>query len=168
VSPAPESFDSFYEEAYPRVVGSLRLVARTWAEAEDAAQDAFAKALVKWNSVSKTDRPGTWVYVVAVRDLRRWERRHAPRTPTAAESGDVTDHATTVATAATLEGALSGLAPRQRLAVVLRFHADLSVREISEVMRCSEGTAKSTLHAALKRLRVELVDDDQGGLRHEH
>jgi RNA polymerase sigma factor (sigma-70 family) len=167
VSLAAESFDSFYEEEYPRVLGSLRLVARTWAEAEDAAQGAFAKALVKWSSVSKASRPGTWVYVVALRDMRRWERRHTTGPLAVAGSSEhVADHAMAVTTAATLESALSGLPHRQRLAVVLRFHADLSVREVSEVMRCSEGTVKSTLHAALQRLRVDLVDDDQGGLRH--
>jgi DNA-directed RNA polymerase specialized sigma24 family protein len=68
VSLAAESFDSFYEEQYPRVLRSLRLVARTWAEAEDATQDAFATALVKWSAVTTAKRPGTWVYVVAVRE----------------------------------------------------------------------------------------------------
>jgi RNA polymerase sigma-70 factor (ECF subfamily) len=169
VSLAARSFDTFYEQHYPRVLGSLRLVARTWAEAEDAAQDAFAKAFVKWSSVSKTSRPGTWVYVVALRDLRRRERRQASGTARREPvSSDARDHAAAVAGATTLEGALLGLAPRQRVAVVLRFHADLSVREISQVMRCSEGTVKSTLHAALQRLRVDLTDDDQEGLRHGH
>jgi RNA polymerase sigma factor (sigma-70 family) len=71
------------------------------------------------------------------------------------------DHAASVAGAAVLETALRGLPPRQRLAVVLRFHADLSVREISEVMRCSEGTVKATLHSALQRLRVDLPVQDE-------
>jgi RNA polymerase sigma factor (sigma-70 family) len=160
---ASESFDSFYEDEYPRVLGSLRLVARTWAEAEEAAQDAFAKALVKWSSVSKARRPGTWVYVVALRDLRRRERRQSSQSALAdGLVGDVADHATAVTTAVTTAMALAKLPPRQRLAVVLRFHADLSVREVSEVMRCSEGTVKSTLHAALQHLRVDLVDERQG------
>jgi DNA-directed RNA polymerase specialized sigma24 family protein len=34
---------------------------------------------------------------------------------------------------------------------VLRYIAQLSVAEIAGVMKCAEGTVKSTLHAALER-----------------
>ena len=77
------------------------------------------------------------------------------------------DHASTVATETDIERAVQSLPPRQRLAVVLRFHADLTVPEVGRAMRCSEGTVKSTLHAALARLRVELTDteEDRDGTR---
>ncbi len=39
--------------------------------AEDAAQEAFARALRRWSRVGPMDRPATWVYVVAVNVLRR-------------------------------------------------------------------------------------------------
>ena len=35
--------------------------------------------------------------------------------------------------------------------------------DIARAMGCKQGTVKSTLHAALKSLRVEL-DDSEGGL----
>jgi RNA polymerase sigma factor (sigma-70 family) len=73
------------------------------------------------------------------------------------------DHADSVVGAEVFERAVVSLPPRQRLAVALRFHADLSVPEISRAMRCSEGTVKSTLHAALQRLQVELKTDDFEG-----
>ena len=80
----------------------------------------------------------------------------------------VADHADSVTRAATLRDALDALPPRQRLAIALRFHGDLSVREISRAMRCSEGTVKSTLHAALQRLKVDLVDERLEGVNDGH
>jgi RNA polymerase sigma-70 factor (ECF subfamily) len=153
-------FDEFFFEHYPRVVGSLRLAGGELAEAEDAAQEGFAKAMTRWKSVSMMDRPATWVYVVAVREMRRRGRPREEPMDARPDSDDsaAPDHAGAVVAAATIERALSRLAPRQRLAIVLRFHADLTVAEVSQAMRCSEGTVKSTLHTALERLRVDLGD----------
>jgi hypothetical protein len=52
--------------------------------------------------------------------------------------------------------ALDVLAPRQRVASVLRYLGDLQVAEVAKAMGCSEGTAKATLHTALAKLRTHL------------
>ncbi len=150
-------FDEFFFEHYTQVVRSLRLAGGDLGPAEDAAQEAFAKAMQRWGSVSVMDRPATWVYVVAVRELRRRARR-LERPPDIAPAEPAPDHANAVVDAEVIERALDQLPPRQRLAVVLRFHADLTVPEVGRVMQCSEGTVKSTLHSALERLRIDLGD----------
>jgi RNA polymerase sigma factor (sigma-70 family) len=153
-----DDFDEFFFEHYARVVRSLRLAGGDADESEDAAQEAFSKAMTRWGSVSMMDRPATWVYVAAVRELRR---RAGRRTRAAYESTPVEaapDPADGIVAADEIERALVKLAPRQRMAVALRFHADLTVPEVGRAMRCSEGTVKSTLHTALERLRVDLGD----------
>ncbi len=150
-----DDFDEFFFEHYVRVVRSLVLAGGGPSDAEDAAQDAFAKAMQRWGSVSVMDRPATWVYVVAVRELRRKAKR-GTATPILEEAAP--DHADGVVASEVVEHALQLLAPRQRLAVVLRYHADLTVPEVSRAMRCSEGTVKSTLHTALEHLRIDLGD----------
>jgi RNA polymerase sigma-70 factor (ECF subfamily) len=161
-------FDRFFLEHYGRVVGSLRLACGDCGEVEDTAQEAFAKAMLRWQSVSAMDRPATWVYVVAVRELRRRLRSRDRSMGTDAPGRDAAvDPTDAVVTAALIETALAALPARQRLAVVLRFHADLSVREVALAMRCSEGTVKSTLHAALGRLRIDLDDERLEGANDE-
>jgi RNA polymerase sigma-70 factor (ECF subfamily) len=156
VGVAAGEFDMFYLDHYARVVESLRFATGDAAGAEDAAQEAFAKALVKWSTVSRAARPATWVYVVAIRELRRHERRGRRQPKDAPLSrGTTPDHADSIAEADSLARALGALPERQRMAVALRFHGDLTVDEISRVMRCSHGTVKSTLHAALQRLRID-------------
>jgi RNA polymerase sigma factor (sigma-70 family) len=152
-------FDEFFAEHYARVVGSLTLACGDAGAAEDAAQEGFTKAMVRWRTVSQYERPATWIYVVAVRDLRRGLRRRERSTVTDEVMEEpVIDPAGDAVTAAVITDALDRLAPRQRLAVVLRFHSDLSVPDVARAMRCSEGAVKSTLHAALRRLRVDLGD----------
>jgi RNA polymerase sigma factor (sigma-70 family) len=151
-----DDFDEFFFEHYARVVASLRLAGGDLGDAEDAAQDGFAKAMQRWGSVSLMDRPATWVYVVAVRELRRRARRGSDSADV--PNADVPDHAEGVVSTEVVAQALRSLPPRQRLAVVLRFHADLTVTEVARAMSCSDGTVKSTLHTALVRLRVDLGD----------
>jgi RNA polymerase sigma factor (sigma-70 family) len=55
-----------------------------------------------------------------------------------------------------VERAIRSLPRRQRLAVELFYFADLPVAEVACVMSCSEGTVKSTLSDARRRLRDRL------------
>ena len=162
-----DDFDEFFTEHYPRVVGSLVLAGGATGDAEDAAQEAFVKAMLRWRSVSGMERPATWVYVVAVRAMRRRLRNDRSVGEQPEDERTVSDETEGVVTAAVVSKALEMLPARQRLAVVLRFHGDLTVPEIARAMRCSQGTVKSTLHAALGRLRVDLGDRDLEGVRDE-
>lgn len=59
-----------------------------------------------------------------------------------------------------LAAAIEKLSTRQRLAVTLYYYLDLPIPEVAAAMRCSDGTAKSTLADARRRLRRLLGDDD--------
>jgi DNA-directed RNA polymerase specialized sigma24 family protein len=65
----------FFELNYQPVVQGLRLALGDRPGLEDAVQEAFAKAYVRWSLVGSMSRPGTWVYVVAARRLRQVQRR---------------------------------------------------------------------------------------------
>lgn len=56
---------------------------------------------------------------------------------------------------------VADLPTRQRLAIVLRYVAGLTEREIAEVMGISRGGVSSTLRAAMASLRIELQSCDQ-------
>jgi RNA polymerase sigma factor (sigma-70 family) len=55
-----------------------------------------------------------------------------------------------------LWSAVSGLPPKQRSAVVLRFATGMSHREIGRALDCSEEAARRNVHEGLKSLREEL------------
>jgi RNA polymerase sigma factor (sigma-70 family) len=151
-----ESFEQFFEAEYPGICRALWLGLGEGAEIEDAAQEAFARAYRKWSTVSHLDRPATWVYVVAVRHARRRRDRLLRVSGSRDEPPDPID---TIASRLSIVAALDQLAPRQRLAIVLRYYADLSVSDIAAAMRCREGTVKATIHTAHDRLRPLLSND---------
>lgn len=155
-------FDGFFASEYPLVVRALALALGDRELAEDAAQEGFARALAHWATVSTKDRPTTWVYVVAMNRARD-HLRHIARRPAPAPPAGLGDPAGAVATAVTVRAAIADLTPRQRQAVVLRYLADLTVQEMAVAMGCAVGTVKSTLHGALRSLRVELRDQEEAG-----
>lgn len=57
-----------------------------------------------------------------------------------------------------LEYAIQRLPNRQRMAIQYFYAVGLTVSETAEVMNCSEGTIKSTLHDARLALKAKLKD----------
>ena len=159
---APDAgFSQFFSSEYPKVWRSLALALGDPTSAEDVAQDAFARALRRWRSVRRMDRPGTWVYVVALRAHRRAMWRDS-RIVTGIDGVD-TEEADPIRSSTRSMWVANGLAtlsPRQRCAVVLRYYADLPVADIAAAMGCAPGTVKATLHSALTKLRVSLEPEE--------
>jgi RNA polymerase sigma factor (sigma-70 family) len=55
------------------------------------------------------------------------------------------------------------LPARQRAVVVLRYYEDLSEREIATVLGVAPGTVKSLASAAVRKLRVNVTENDPVG-----
>lgn len=144
------AFEDFFRAEWPSVVRNLTVALGDRGLAEEASQFGFVEACVHWRRVRKMDRAAGWVYVAAIRHARR--RR--PQV-TDDEPGIVADHAVAVTNEAEIGQLLDALPARQRLALVLRFLSDLSVDEVAQAMGCAPGTAKATIHTALRRIRAE-------------
>lgn len=157
----PEDFDALFEEQWDSIVRSLTLVLESREAAEDAASVGFERALRKWRRVAAMERPGTWIYMVALRHARRHLNMDdgigdsVPDTSAPDLADGVIDHVW-------LGRALAQLPDRQRAVVVLRYHAGLRISDIASGLGIAEGTVKATLHAARRRLRVEVGDRGQG------
>jgi len=154
-----DDFETFFERNYGAVVRAVALAIGDRARAEDAVQEAFGRAYRRWRSVSAMERPVAWIYVVALNAQRKEWRRDARRTTAPVGDVVIADPSGPIVTALDVRAALLRLTPRQRAAVVLRYLADLSTKDVADVMGCAEGTVKATLHQALGKLRVQLDDD---------
>jgi DNA-directed RNA polymerase specialized sigma24 family protein len=98
-------FDHFFADNYDQVVRSLTLAVGDRARAEDAAQEAFAKAYRRWPSVAQMERPVGWVLVVAMNQMKRWIKR-AEREFGESAADDTDDHAEAIASSESIRGAL--------------------------------------------------------------
>jgi RNA polymerase sigma-70 factor (sigma-E family) len=155
------SVGAYCERMWPRLVGGIALHCGERFVAEEIAQEALLRLWQRWEAVSAAGSPDGWVWTVAFNLSRtRHRRRRAERRANARigeRAGSVDDPAT--ADALAVRGAVANLPERQRMAVVLRYFAGLSTREIASTMRCAEGTVGAHLHKALASLRETLGDD---------
>jgi DNA-directed RNA polymerase specialized sigma24 family protein len=71
------SFEELFAASYGRLVGLLFAFLHDQAQAEDAVQDAFASALLRWRVLRGYHDPEAWVRTVAFRRAIDHHRRSA-------------------------------------------------------------------------------------------
>ena len=129
------------------------------AEAEDAAQDVFIKALSA-NSTPEELRP--WLYRIArnhcLNLLRHRQVRAEERLPSRAAFMDSEPgHLTRLVNAENEEAMrarVAALTPEHREVLELRYGEDLSREEIAQVLDLAPSVVKSRLYEAMKKLRA--------------
>ena len=146
---AAPTFDDLFLRRYEPMVRVAYLLVGSQAEAEDVVQEAFARVEERW---SRIDNPAGYLHRCVVNraydTLRR--RRLEQRI------GRLHRDEASELQADELGDALAALPPKRRAAVVLRFYAGLSEREIAQALNVRPGTVKSMLHRALAQLREEI------------
>jgi len=148
-----DDVQSFYAAVMPHVDKMNRVAARLAGvdNRDDVVQDALLQA---WRARGQFDpQRGTlsaWLLSITAHQATKVRRHFAVKlslpTDAAANPDDTID----------VRQAVSRLSPRERLAVDCFYFADLSIADTAAVMRCSEGTVKSTLSSARDRLREVL------------
>ncbi|WP_460370534.1 sigma factor, partial [Actinocorallia lasiicapitis] len=70
-----EGFAEFYRGAYPGLVAELYAYTGSMTEAQESAQEAFARAWSRWGRLSGYDQPRAWVARVGYRlAVSRWRK----------------------------------------------------------------------------------------------
>ncbi len=158
------AFGVLVERYAPQARRVARAVLGDSDEADDAAQDGFLSALVKLDQYDARRPFGPWLMRIVAnaatdRRRRRKVRRTEPLDPglvggglrpdTEAVRSELGDH---------LRAALAELPARRRTAVVLFDVEGYSHAEIAEMLGIPEGTVRSEVFHARRRLRALLAD----------
>lgn len=151
-----------------RYAGQARRVARAVLgdpdDADDAAQDGFLSALVKLAQYDRRRPFGPWLMRIVAnaatdRRRRRNVRRVEPLEPSLVGGGPRPDAAAIRSELADrLRSALAELPERRRKAVVLFDVEGYSHAEIAGILGIPEGTVRSEVFHARRRLRALLAD----------
>ena len=160
---APGAFEELYRAHAPWLFGlACRLVGRS--DAEDLLQEIFLSAHRKMGQYRGDSALGTWLFRLAtnlcVDHLRsrsaRWARMtdELPDEPVTAkeESGSVLGTVDRI----DLERALATLPDGCRAVFVLHDDEGFEHHEVGALLGIADGTSKSQLHKARRRLREEL------------
>jgi RNA polymerase sigma-70 factor (ECF subfamily) len=146
------------EEGWAPSVRTAYLILGNRLDAEDAVQEAFLRAWRFRDSLSKETSIKPWLYRVVVNTCNSKLRQEIPRRDRR-ESDDrlsdvaaIDDMTTRVAIGDGIVRALRDLPAHLRVVVVLRYYANLSEREIAIAIERKQGTVKSRLNEARRRL----------------
>ncbi len=155
----PATVEVLFRQSYRSIVQALVLAGGDLAAAEDATQEAFAQAWVRWSRISRYDNPGAWVRRVAINKLRN---AHRSRLRGEAAVQRMTSEEASGPSPAEPESdlvlGLQRLPYKQRLCAVLYYVEGLSTAEVAQAMGISQGSVSQHLNRARTALRAYLEE----------
>jgi RNA polymerase sigma-70 factor (sigma-E family) len=155
-----DDFDDWVAARGPALLRLAYVLTGNRADAEDAVQDALARALPRWEHIRSLGDPDAYVRRMVVNAHTSWWRKFRRReTPVAeaftpgvhaAPGGDDRDR---------VWAACLGLPEAQRVAVVLRYYEQLEYAEIAALTGVAEGSVRSRVSRGLAALREALGEE---------
>ena len=149
------ALEALYRQGYRQFLRVAIAIVGDEARGHDAVQEGFARAIRSANSYRADGNVEAWLWRIVV------NAAHATRPDrVVVELGDETERAGNGRPGAENDGDIrawvASLPERQRLAVFLRYYADLDYRAIASVLGVEVGTVSATLSAAHSALRVSV------------
>ena len=167
------AFNALYHATYRMVYLQAQKLLHDQDAAETVTQDVFVTV---YRNIGKLENPEalrSWIGGVAVRLALKQRQKLAASRETDIESEQIMDILDDAAQAPTPESALceaengriiaelvDQLPEQQRATVLLYYYDACAIRQIAEIMQCSEGTVKSRLNYARKAMQqlIELKE----------
>ncbi len=157
-----DAFAVLYDRYGPRMYRYFyRMFWRDSAKAEDFTQDLFLKIIEKATLFNPAYSVKTWLYTIAANmckgEFRRMQHagNYVENIPDTAfyllpETIDNQLFETC------LRASIDDLEEHHKQCFILRYQEALSVREISNIVGCPEGTVKSRLHHAVRKVAGQM------------
>jgi RNA polymerase sigma-70 factor (ECF subfamily) len=141
-------FERVYRRSYPRFVRVATAITRRPETAAEAVQEAFARAIQNRQQFRGEAPLEAWIWRAVLNEAKRaaLDPEPAADVPAAGMNGVVPEDTA-------VRALIASLPERQRLAVFLRYYADLDYRTIGLVLEIETGTVSATLAAAHRTLR---------------
>lgn len=165
-----EAFGRLYEKYAGQIFSYLFYRTGEHHTAMDMMETVLLKA---WENLPNFGEKGrgmnfrAWLYRMAHNAMVDYHRSHKPEIglEILAEQPDHLPHAAKLVEIAEaqeyLMGRLEKLDDVSRQVLILRFYAEMSPKEISQIMGISEGNVRVVQYRALKKMRDLMGDDDE-------
>lgn len=147
--------EDVYRRRYRKFLRVATAILGEEATAHDAVQEGFAQSLRAQSSFRGEGPLEAWVWWTVVNASLAARRRRVIRH----EESETVELASVDGDAANESGVrarVAALPERQRLAVYLRYYADLDYRAIADALDVEVGTVSATLNSAHQALRQSL------------
>ena len=159
-----QALDELYKRYRERMYYYFyRMLGQDKDKAEDFVQDIFVKLIEKPHLFDPGRKFSTWLYTIASNMCKNEYRRQKISFFGLEEHSGHIDGNVTIPLILDqkifkkhLAEAIEQLKPSHKICFILRYQEELSIKAISEIAECPEGTVKSRLHHALKQLSGQL------------
>lgn len=154
--PLLNEIEELYRQRFDHFVRAAAAITHDRDIAVDAVQDAFVDVVRSRRQYRREGPLEAWVWRAVVNAAGK-ARGRAARGPVADAGERRNGHEPVLASE--LASLIRSLPERQRLALFLRYYADLDYRSIADVLQIEVGTVSATLsaaHAALRRTIEEV------------
>src|SRR5688572_14629267 len=153
-------FDEWVAARGPGLLRLAYVLTGNRADAEDAVQDALARALPRWDHIRSVGDPDAYVRRMVVNAHTSWWRRFRRRETPVPETFGSASSATGTEERDRVWRACLALPEPQRVAVVLRYYEQLEYAEIAALTGVAEGSVRARVSRGLAALRATLGEEE--------
>lgn len=164
-------FAQLYDQFFPKVFAYVYGRVQNREASLDIVSDVFEKAFMKMQSLRSADAFGSWLFTIARNEVASHWRKEKPAAKALQEAAwhnelnhqpaspeDTLLHRERVSHLASL---LRQLPPREQEIISLKFDAELTNREIADILRTSEVNVRVTIFRALRKLRARMEQQQE-------
>lgn len=149
-----ENIESLYRSRFHRYLRVAEAITGDPERGLDAVQEGFARAIRFREDFRGDSQLGTWVWHCVVNSARGTGRPQETALDVEIEDQNAVQPGTTLP----ISHLITELPERQRVALFLRYYADMDYRSIATVLGIAVGTVGAMLNNAHARLRSGLED----------
>lgn len=150
-----DSFAELCRRYYPAMVAIAHSVLGDRHLAEDAAQEAFAKACLKLPQLKKKDRFAWWLAAIC-RNIAKDMARVRKKLDSIENCSVIAANSQQDGLTESVKEAVRGLSAREREVIFLRYYDGLAYERMSEVLRISQSAIGGRLRRARKKIAKHL------------
>ena len=164
-------FAELYDQYFPKVFAYVYGRVQHKEASLDIVSDVFEKAFVKKQSLRSPEAFGSWLFTIARNEVASHWRKEKPAAKALQDAAwhnelnqqpaspeDTLLHRERLSNLVSL---LRQLPPREQEIISLKFDAELTNREISNILNTSEVNVRVTIFRALRKLRVRMAQQQE-------
>lgn len=170
-----EAFDELYHKYKNMALHTAYLITGNLADSEDVVQETFVKVWIHVRELHNDSGFKSWMMQILVRTAYRMVQKSRREIPDesvldrmkSSEEGSFPDKIIQTEETERIMTAVRSLPVKLKTVVVLYYYDSFSVKEIAGMLNIREGTVKSRLHAARRRIKASLQGGKNGWEKEE-
>lgn len=164
------AFDLFYEKYKNVAMHTVYLIVGNKADSEDVVQESFIRCYEHISALKHNEKFKGWFFHILTRTAWEYGKKKNKEVPqedmSNFEKQGVEPSAAEIAMAkeraASIMRLVEDLPLKHRTVVVLYYYNEFSTKEIAKIVGCLEGTVKSRLFTARRKLKEALLNSQNG------